>query len=209
MSSLPWNHRFFTSTRGRIVLLLRRASCTVDELAQELGLTDNAVRAHLLTLERDGLLCQVGVRRGNGKPALLYALTSEAEQLFPHPYISMLRELLAVLAEGTSVEQREEIMRQVGQRLARQWRLAPGELRGRLRDTVELLNNLGGIAELEESEKQYLLQGYHCPFAVLVPAYPEVCKLAQTLLIELLGVPVVEQCQQSESAHCRFTIAKT
>jgi predicted ArsR family transcriptional regulator len=48
------NQRFFASTRGRIVTLLRRSSHTVEELAQALDLTDNAVRAHLATLERDG-----------------------------------------------------------------------------------------------------------------------------------------------------------
>lgn len=55
MPRLNWKQRFFESTRGRIIMLLRRASRTVEEVAQELDLTDNAVRAHLTTLERDGL----------------------------------------------------------------------------------------------------------------------------------------------------------
>ncbi len=46
---------FFKSTRGQIVGLLRRGVGTVEELASELEVTDNAVRAHLATLERDGL----------------------------------------------------------------------------------------------------------------------------------------------------------
>lgn len=61
-----WNQRFLSSTRGQIILLLRRKSRTVEGLAQELRLTDNAVRAHLATLERDGLVLQRGVRRGSG-----------------------------------------------------------------------------------------------------------------------------------------------
>ena len=47
MPSAHANERFFTSTRGHIVTLLRRAGHTVDELAQELKLTDNAIRSHL------------------------------------------------------------------------------------------------------------------------------------------------------------------
>ncbi|MFL5666689.1 MAG: ArsR family transcriptional regulator, partial [Ktedonobacteraceae bacterium] len=54
------NERFFTSTRGHIITLLRRAGHTVDELARALQLTDNAVRSHLATLERDGLVRQSG-----------------------------------------------------------------------------------------------------------------------------------------------------
>lgn len=208
MSFLPWNHHFFASTRGRIVLLLRRSSHTVDELAQELNLTDNAVRAHLATLERDGLVQQAGERRGGGKPALLYDLAAGAEQLFPKAYAPVLQQLLAVLSSRLSTEKREEIMQETGRRLAAQWNLAPGELRARLQDAVVLLGELGGLAEIEESSDHYIIQGYSCPLAALVPTHPEVCKLTQTLLSELLGVPVAEQCGQGESVRCRFAIAK-
>ena len=59
--------RFFESTRGQIVTILRASPCTVEELAGKLELTNNAVRAHLLTLERDGLVRQSGLRRGPRK----------------------------------------------------------------------------------------------------------------------------------------------
>ena len=75
--------RFWTSTRGRIILLLRRESRTVNELAEALGLTDNAVRAQLTALERDGLVRQSGTRPGKRKPNVVYDLTAKAEHLFP------------------------------------------------------------------------------------------------------------------------------
>ena len=55
----------------------------MNELAAALGLTDNAVRAHLLSLERDGLAHQSGTQPGFRKPHATYALTAEAEQIFP------------------------------------------------------------------------------------------------------------------------------
>ena len=64
MARSNWNQRFFSSTRGRILTLLRREKRTVEDLAGELTLTDNAVRAHLATLERDfpsrARACHVG-----------------------------------------------------------------------------------------------------------------------------------------------------
>ena len=96
-----WDRRFFRSTRGRIVTLLRRSGRTVEGLARELGLTDSGVRAHLATLERDGVVRQRGfVRRGSGggKPAYVYELTPEAEELFPKAYEPVLRQLLDVLS---------------------------------------------------------------------------------------------------------------
>lgn len=58
----------------------------MNDLAAELDLTDNAIRAHLLTLERDGLLKQSGTQPGFRKPHATYALTPEAEQTFPKAY---------------------------------------------------------------------------------------------------------------------------
>ena len=83
-----------STTRGQVVLLLRRARSTVDELALALGLTDNAVRSHLTSLERDGLVAQSGVRKSERKPANVYELTGEAELLFPKAYGRVLDDLL-------------------------------------------------------------------------------------------------------------------
>ena len=55
MKTTGWRARLMESTRGKILDLLRTKEQTVNELAAALGLTDNAVRAHLLSLERDGL----------------------------------------------------------------------------------------------------------------------------------------------------------
>src|SRR5436309_7637827 len=132
MPSLNWNQRFFERTRGRIITLLRRASRTVEELAQALDLTDNAVRSHLATLERDGLVRQRGARRGSGKPAFVYELTTETEQLFPKAYGPVLRELLHVLNEHMPDDEVEGLLRAVGRRLATGWNIPPGSLRTRL-----------------------------------------------------------------------------
>jgi hypothetical protein len=45
------DERFFVSTRGQVAALLRHGDRTVEALAQALGLTENAVRARLTTLD--------------------------------------------------------------------------------------------------------------------------------------------------------------
>src|SRR6266699_5139627 len=157
------NQRFLTSTRGQIITLLRRSSHTVDELAQALGLTDNAIRAHLATLERDGIVQQRGVRRGGGKPAYVYDLTPEAEQLFPKAYGPVLRAVLEVLSERMTPEELDAVMRAAGRRIAAKWHIPQGDLHGRLATAVEVLNELGGMAELESCDGTYCIRGYSCP----------------------------------------------
>jgi predicted ArsR family transcriptional regulator len=206
MSLLNWNKRLANSTRGQIITLLRRASRTVEELAQALDLTDNAVRAHLATLERDGVVQQHGVRRGSGKPSYVYDLTPEAEQLFPKSYGTVLHELLDVLNEQIPVEQIDAIMRAVGRRMATKGSTPTGDLRKRLEHAVDILNELGGLAELEQRNGTYIINGYSCPLAAAVPGHPQVCSLAETLLTELIGVPVQEHCSRGHPLQCHFVI---
>ena len=94
-----WRQRMLSTTRGRVLALLRWGPRTVNDLARSLELTDNAVRLHLSALERDGLVEQEGVRRGIGKPAHVFQLTSEAESLFPKAYATLLGEVLGMVSE--------------------------------------------------------------------------------------------------------------
>src|SRR6266568_4482822 len=208
MPRLQWNQRFFASTRGRIVMLLRRASHTVDELAQALNLTDNAVRAHLATLERDGFVRQLGERRGSGKPAYIYELSPDAEQLFPKAYGPVLRHILEFLSEEMTTDEVEALMRRTGRRLAEQ-HLPHGDLQSRLQMAVNVLNELGGLAELEQRNGAFYIQGYSCPLAAVVPGHPEVCRLSEALLSELVGLPVKECCDGNEPARCCFSVSKS
>ncbi len=206
MSLWHKNQRFFASTRGQIITLLRRSSRTVDELAQALDLTDNAVRAHLATLERDGIVQQRGMRRGSNKPAAVYALAPEAEQLFPKAYDPVLQQLLDVLSEHIAAEEIETFLREAGRRMAGRWKVSSGELRVRLGAAVEVFNELGGMAELEACNGHFCIRSYSCPLAAVVPGHPAVCSLAETLLSELVGVPVQNHCDNDGSPRCSFTV---
>src|ERR1051325_5044850 len=119
MKKTKLSNRFFQTSRGRIVMLLRGVPKTVNDLAADLGLTDNAVRAHLLSLERDGLIRQSGIQRGTRKPHFAYELTAEADKLFPKAYDAILTQLIAVLKGQLTPPELERALREVGSSLAR------------------------------------------------------------------------------------------
>lgn len=208
MGQTEWGDRFLSSTRGRIVTLLRRGPQTVNELAEALVLTDNAVRAHLATLERDGLVEQSGSRPGVRKPNLTYELTADAAQIFPKPYGAVLRQLLAVLASRMKAEELEQVLREVGQRIAAGFagEVRATDLRGRVDDAVRVLGELGGLAEVEETDRTLVIRGFDCPLAEAVAGHPAACRLAETLLAELIGAPVTERCQHSTPPRCAFEL---
>src|SRR5438477_2075035 len=119
MQRTGWNKRLLGSTRGRILGLLRIENRTVNELAAALSLTDNAVRAHLLSLERDGLVQQHGTRPGTRKPHATYGLSDEAEHIFPKEYGPLLNHLVTVIASRLTAREVQTTMREVGRAVAK------------------------------------------------------------------------------------------
>ena len=211
MSVAGLGRRFLETTRGQIVALLRRGSQTVEDLARALGLTDNAIRSHLSTLERDGLVRQDGVRRGQGagKPATLYEIHPEAEPLFSRAYAPVLGALLDELAEQLPAKRTEALMQGVGRRLAGEIGRAPaGNLAARVDAAVALLNALGGEAQAERRDGMHLIRGCGgCPLSAATARRPELCAALETLLSEYIGAPVRERCERGERPRCGFEVA--
>ena len=206
MKHTKLDRRFLESTRGRVVTLLRGEPRTVEELAALLELTDNAVRAHLTTLERDGLVRQSGVRRGLRKPHFTYSLTPEAERLFPKAYDALLNQLIAVLKGRLDEEELEGLLREVGQSLAAAAPEAGGDLQSRVQAALKALESIGGAARAEQEGERVVIRSGGCPFADAVSAHPEVCRLAESLIAEIVQAPVTERCDREGAPRCRFEI---
>ena len=77
----------------------------------------------------------------------------------------------------------------------------------RLETAVEVLNELGGLAELEERDGAVVIRGYRCPLAGVALDHPEVCRMAEALVGEVGGVSVREHCDRGERPRCFFEIA--
>jgi predicted ArsR family transcriptional regulator len=208
MGQSEWGERFLATTRGRIVGLLRGEPRTVNDLAAALDLTDNAVRAHLTTLERDGLVRQSGTRPGFRKPNLTYELTAGAGQLFPKPYAAVVEQLLSVLGERLAPADVEAVLREVGHRIAAglQGEVQGADVRQRVVQAAAVLGELGGMATVEEADGGFVIRGNDCPVAAVVEGHPAGCRLAETLLSDLVGVPVTEHCQRDGPPRCAFHI---
>jgi predicted ArsR family transcriptional regulator len=210
MASVDWKKGFFTTTRGRILLLLRRSRRTVKELEEALDLTENAVRSHLTTMQNYGLVEQ-HVRRtpGAGKPAYEYRLTPQAQSMFPVAQGTMLDSLLADMEVELNPAEYQERLRAVGRRMASRYLISPGDRRTRLDEAMRVLDNMGGVMELEEKDGTFLICGYSCPLGTTPNAHPQVCKVMEEMLASMLGVPVREQCERGELLSCQLEVPKT
>jgi predicted ArsR family transcriptional regulator len=208
MKDTGWRRRLLKSTRGKILELLRGKERTVNELAAALRLTDNAVRAHLLSLERDGLVNQSGIQHGFRKPHATYALTVDAEQIFPKAYGPLLDLILTVLSQKLSPGELRAAMREVGRRVADgQKKKVRGKNREqRIQAALRILKDLGGAASFSKSAGKDFIRGNGCPLAAATAGHPEACLIAESLLSEIIGVPVRERCVRGPAPSCCFEV---
>jgi predicted ArsR family transcriptional regulator len=203
-----WRQRILKSTRGRILDLLRTKERTVNDLAAALDLTDNAVRAHLVSLEEDGLVRQAGTQPGFRKPHVTYALTAESEQIFPKAYGPLLDLLLNVLSKKLSPKELRAAMRDVGKMVAANHLLEVEDKtrEQRIEAALRILKDLGGSATFHESEGKHFIRGNGCPLAAATAHHPEACLIAESLLAALIGTSVKERCIHGSTPACRFEI---
>ena len=205
-----WERQIGGPMRGRIIALLRRGASTVEELAAALGVTDNAVRAHLQRLEDEGVVRATGSRQGPGagKPATTYQVATEAEASLSSAYAPVLTALLQALAERTPPEELDALMREVGRRLGPA-QPKGGSLDSRVRAAAALLSSLGSELDVERTPDGYLLRGFACPLAAAVRGESSACRAVEELVGAVVGAPVRECCDRSGGARCRFEIRAT
>ena len=195
-------------TRARLLALLREGAWTVDDLAERLGLTDNAVRFHMDGLEKLGTVRKEGVRRiGVGQPATVYSLSPIGEEAFSRAYAPVLIACLEELRDRTSAQQVAAFLRRVGKRLARGVTHSPGPLAARVAGASDLLNTLGGITSVEKSGKTLRIVGRACPLSRAVEADHCVCAAVTSLVAEVVGAEVTERCDRSGRPKCCFEIS--
>jgi predicted ArsR family transcriptional regulator len=203
--------RFFQTTRGKIVTALRRRhSASAVDLAEEFGLSTNAVRQQLLTLERDGYVVERSVRRGPTKPTLEYSLASAAEALFPQRYDKMLNAVLHEVKASFGEDGLETVLAKLGERAAEKYRsrLSAPDVKGRVYELAALLRENGVEADVVESPSGSLeLREHNCPYGQTVGEHPEVCSIIHTVLSDTVS-PKARQIESIATGGdaCRFEI---
>lgn len=195
-----------SGTRGNIVGLVRGGTSTVGEIASSLHLTPNNVRAHLVALERDGVIEIAGRKSGTRKPSHVYQLTSAAETLYARAYEPVMIEFVRVLTgQGGELTPAFE---EVGRRMAAA--LGPMEgwpIQKKLETVAAALRNLGATPVLVMGDGTITLTSRQCPLGSLVATCPQACAIGLSLISTATGLKVVENCQHGARPQCAFTVS--
>jgi predicted ArsR family transcriptional regulator len=202
-----WLTRLLGETQVRMLVLLRRSRRTITELASQLDLTDNAVRTHIAALDRQGMIEAAGTRReARGKPARVYTLSREGEELFPKAYALVLGRLVEEITRTEGADRARELLRSVGEGLAETGGL-PRDPKARVKAAASLLRGLGGDVDVERNETGWRIQGHGCPLSSVTASHPEVCALAGAIVEEVTGQRVTECCDRTGRPRCAFQVS--
>jgi len=200
------------STRMEILeLLRRRGRSSAETIANDLGVTPNAVRQHLTNLERDGLVASQPERSGRGRPALLFGLTERADAVFPKRYGQLATMVLQEVQDMGGPEALDEIFSRVGARYAgaMQHELDGLGFDAKLGRVVSWIGRAGTLVEQSDTAEGVRVTIHNCPFRNTALKFPQVCTITPQLISRLTGAAV----SQSDSIHrrdpyCSFVVQR-
>jgi predicted ArsR family transcriptional regulator len=202
-------------TRRHILEILRdRKEATIDEivtaLSERIGkITAVTVRHHLEILRGDGLVAAPAVRRRSapGRPQYVYTLTERAADQFPNNYQGLASGLLEQIKAQLPQHQMVEILEGMADSLASDALVPDAPLEVRLDHTVAFLNNQGYSAHWTRNGESHILSVTNCPYEQVSCNNPELCKMDERLVQNLVGSPVQRlSWQAKDDENCSFAI---
>jgi len=99
-------------------------------------------------------------------------------------------------------------LNEVGRDWAGELPQVSGDIKSKVVAASNLLNELGGVTEIEQEDRCLMIRGYSCPLALAVRENRGVCVAVQALLSRYIGEHVIEHCdREGERVHCRFEVS--
>ena len=201
-----------TSTRENVLrTLLTRQRCTINELADAVGINPISVRHHVTKLEAEGFVTSEEERHGVGRPRRVYFLTEEGMEQFPTRYLRLTVRLLQQLKETLPESMVDKLFTQVANDLVEDYtsdlQLDGIPMEERLDIVQDLLGGEGFTMEWDLQEDGYHIREVNCPYYHVGMNHPEVCVVDQTLISSMLNVPVKKvKCILDGDSLCTYVV---
>ncbi len=196
-----------------LTLLLRQGETSAAQLAETLGISVQAMRRHLRSLEDDELVEASPTTAGPGRPSNLWRLTAKGHQHFPDGSENFALGLLESMATTLSPEVMADLLRQQALEKATQYRqhLGNAPLEQRVRALVNLRVQEGYVSDIQPAPngQGWCINEFHCSVQRIAEVYPAVCDQELQLIRHTFPDCLVERVHwRLESGHsCGFRIA--
>jgi predicted ArsR family transcriptional regulator len=191
-------------------LIKRRGSITVAALVEHLGISNVAVRKHLAALEAAGLVAFTTEQRQMGRPAQVYTLTDEAEELFPKNYDQLATLLLEQIIAMDGVEKADALFtaRRTRFETALAEEVTHRPLRDRVAAVARLQDENGYLCDwTEEADGTFRIVEHNCAICKVAKTFPQACREELNLIKNLTGAEVTRSTHMASGDHaCSYVI---
>ena len=204
-----------TSTReGVLSLLLRHGEVSAMNLAENIGISVQAMRRHLRSLKNDGLVRCSSISDGPGRPSKLWQLTDLGHNCFNNGNGSekLAIDLLASIQANLSEDDMKEAFNLQTIQQASDYRriIGLGPLNVRLQKLIDLRKKEGYLADLQVSQDGLAcyVNAFYCSIRNVAEQYPVLCDQELLLMRHVFPDCEVDRVQwRLESGHaCGFQI---
>ena len=168
---------------------------SVRDLATSLGMSYMGVKAHCLALASTGHLMTwrgASSEKTKGRPKLLYRLADRGEKLFIESGNHLALELLKEAASLFGAPAPQKLLFMYFRSLQEQYAQVVKEegVMERVRTLVRLRDREGRMTEFQKTPDTWEIRESHNPLVSVMKNYPEVRKLEEHMMGEVLGVKV-------------------
>ena len=190
-----------------------QGSCSVAELAEEIGVGQGAIRRHLDIMVADGLLETTLERQPRGRPATRYSLSEAGEERSAaHHYSRLLGRFFPALAglpreavdgqSGSTVLDR--VFEEIAQEMANTYapRVRGDDLAERVEQVTVALNEEGILDEVTDEGAAYRLRNVGCPYRSAAADAHAACAADRRAIELLVEAPVTQVSTIADGAGC-------
>jgi len=200
------------TARQRVVNYLKKQrSASAAQIGRGLNMSAATVRHHLSILLADERIVLIGEQRtrGRGRPMKIFGLS---EKSLGDNFALLSDVVLGELTEGLSTAERDVLMNEIARKLTLQFGndMVNIPIARRLTLIIEKLNELHYQARWEAGAQGPRILFAHCPYAAIIGHHPELCRMDEALLGELVSAQARQLAKIGQqpvgSSYCIFGI---
>jgi predicted ArsR family transcriptional regulator len=195
-----------------LFILKKKGPQPISVIADELGVTTEGARFHLLKLEKDGLTEARTEAKGRGRPRQIWSLTDKGNSRFPDTHANLTASLLTMMRDTLGEEAVQKVIQTHETTMLERYRSEIDE-KNSLENKISILADIrtreGYMAEYEKDENGFLFIENHCPICVAAKACQSFCSaelnIFQTVLGEHVEIERVQHIIKGER-RCAYRI---
>lgn len=195
-------------------ILKTRGPQSVQHIAQELNITTEGARFHLLKLEKKDLVQAEARAEGRGRPKKIWSLTDKGNARFPDTHSLLTVQLIQNVRENLGEESLETLIDAHEQNTLERYKKEIDQsdsLEKKIQILCDIRSREGYMAEYRKEDDAWLLIENHCPICVAAKTCQGFCRSELSIFRQILGDDVqVERVEHiiKGARRCCYRISK-